>query len=114
MSESKEEEEAAQALQELFHACAADLLSIARFEPFVRRLFQSPPGVWQPVADLCAGMEELPDNTTELLADEGERFVTTHLPWPEPTALGYATVLFLHTDTLWSFAAAYNRGRLMD
>jgi hypothetical protein len=90
----------------------ADLLSERRFEPFVRRLFASPPGAWLRVAECCGGLGELPRHAAELFADHADALVVTHLPWPEQEGVGYALVLFVHHRELWSTIAAYNCQRL--
>jgi len=62
----------------------ADLLSFEKFGPFVRRLFECPPGAWRTVAGLCGGMPELPGHAAELFAGHGDSLVATHLAWPGP------------------------------
>jgi hypothetical protein len=99
-------------LEDSLSSVCADLLSERRFEPFVHRLFASPPGSWQTVAECCGGLPELPHHAAELFADHAEALVVTHLPWPEAESAGYALVLFVHHGELWSTIAAYNRQRL--
>ena len=99
-------------LEDSLSSVCADLLSERRFESFVRRLFASPPGAWQRVADCCSGMPELPRHAAEVFANHAAALVVTHLPWPEPDSAGYAMVLFVHPGELWSTIAAYNRRRL--
>lgn len=96
-------------LEDLLSSVCADLLSERQFELFVSRLFASPLGIWQTVAECCCGLPELPRHAAKLFADHAAALVVTHLPWPEPDSPGYALVLFVHSGELWSTIAAYNR-----
>ena len=93
---------------------AADLLSSSRFnDPFLRRLFETPAGVWRTVAACCAGAEMLPGFAAEAFVDHAERFVVTYLPWPGvPLDDPYCMILFVHDDNLWSTVALFNRACL--
>jgi hypothetical protein len=100
-------------LPETLSVIAADLLSEKRFEPFIRRLFADPPGVWHRVADLCTEMGDLPHGATEVFNLQAEQFQVTYLPWPEAVA-GHADclILFIHDVELWSTIAYFNRAAL--
>jgi hypothetical protein len=98
---------------ERLSSIAADLLSERRYEPFVRRLFASPPGEWQGVAACCSGLPVLPDFSGNVFAEHAESFVVTHLPWPgSPDGDRYALVVFVHLEELWSTVASYNLATL--
>lgn len=96
-------------LHDSLSSLCADLLSLAKFEPFVHCLFATPAGAWRTVAECCGALPELPDQAAELFANHGNSLVVTHLPWPEPGDNGYALVLFVHGGEMWSSIAAYNR-----
>jgi hypothetical protein len=101
-------------LEDMLSSVCADLLSERRFEPFVRRLFASPSGSWQSVAECCNGLPALPSLASELFAAHAEALVVTYLPWPDPDSSGNVLVLFVHSGELWSTIAAYNRQRLSE
>ena len=61
---------------------AADLLSYRHYEAFVRRVFDSPTGLWLSVSTCCAGLATLPDFAAEVFAEHAESFVVAYLPWP--------------------------------
>jgi hypothetical protein len=99
-------------LAERLSSIAADLLSVKRFEPFVRQLFAAAPGSWQTVAACCSALAGLPQHAAEAFAHHGDSFVVTYLPWPGGSYGRphdrYALVLFVHNEELWSSIAAYN------
>ena len=100
-------------LRDKLAGVAADLLSVRRFQPAVRRIFAVPAGTWQPVASCCAGLVELPEFAAELFAEHAERFVVTYLPWPAQVEdEASCLVLFVHDDELWSTIAYFNRASL--
>ena len=85
-------------LEDSLSGVCADLLSERRFEPFARRLFSSPPGVWRTVAGCCVELPELPRHAAELFAGHAAALVVTHLPWPKAESDGYSLVLFVHRE----------------
>ncbi|WP_165247249.1 hypothetical protein [Paludisphaera soli] len=100
-------------LQENLHAIAADLLSLKRFQPVMRRIFAVPAGVWQTVASCCSGEFDWPESAAEIFAGHADQFVVTYLPWPGLTECDPGCmVVFVHGAELWSTVAYFNRATL--
>ena len=98
-------------LPELLSSFSAKLVSEQRYEAFVRSLFRSPAGVWRRVGELCAGLPGL-ERHESLLRENHDSFVVTYLAHPEDASGGYAVILFVHLERMWSTPAIYNRRRL--
>lgn len=96
-------------LHDCFSSICADLLSYEKFEPFLVKLFQVPPGIWLTVAECCDTLDELPHGAAEVLSNHRELLMVSHLPWPAADSDRYSLIQFVHSSELWSTIAQYNR-----
>jgi hypothetical protein len=88
-----------------FGNLCTDLVSLARLEPGLRRLFQNGAGEWISVAELYRAVGPSDEPIKPELA-------AVWLPSPTGTP-GYVVILFCDEDSQWSLTAYYNRGRLL-
>lgn len=83
----------------------ADLVGMAKNEPFPLYLLRCKAGEWFRVRDISREVELSADEVTDQL------FVT----WlPDPMAEeGYSVIMFYDAESMWSTAAHYNRQRVL-
>lgn len=83
-----------------------DLVSLRRLEPSLLCLFQcKQAGEWTPVGELYDSAGGSPESIKSEL-------VAAWLPDPSGDR-GYAVIVFYDDETKWSFAAHYNKDRLL-
>jgi hypothetical protein len=89
-------------LVRLNNACA-DLLALKKWEGFPRHLLTGGEGTWVNVSEICG----------RIGIDPGATPVDLFVTWlPEPTAEGFAVILFYDASSSWTMTANYNRERL--
>jgi hypothetical protein len=92
---------------------ACDLLTEAKNQAAVQRLFEAKKAHWVTVRDLCSTVSGLQETYEELSKQLPSDLVVTWLDCPgDREAQNNAVVLFFVEDLLWSKIAVFNRGGL--
>jgi hypothetical protein len=99
-------------VREQLETLCADIVSLRRNEPFLRRLFQAGMAEWRSAAHLCDGLPELAVDIAELERRAGDslRVMWVDRPWGE--VADHCLVIFYLEETISGFFATYNRARL--
>lgn len=98
-------------LEEELADFTADVLALKTYESSLRRLFDSPSGIWSDLETLLEGNRQAVNEIATLQSNcQGVLRVT----WLNPPNLdmGYCLVLFYVESLGWNSLAVYNKARL--
>jgi hypothetical protein len=98
--------------REQLETLCADIVSLRRSEPVMRRLFRVGMAEWRSAAHLCDGLPELAAAIAELERRTGDslRVMWVDRPWGE--VADHCLVIFYLEGMISGFFAIYNHGRL--
>jgi hypothetical protein len=91
----------------------ADLLALKSNQPFLKALFDQPPGYWLELKTLCSNLNNAVMIDLAALEAQGQgQLRVTWLEHPE-TSLDYCLVLFYFDSLGWNSLALYHRSQIV-
>jgi hypothetical protein len=100
--------------QELLDGLAdfiADLLALKSNQPFLKALFEQPPGYWLELKTLCSSLHAVVSDLATLESQGQGQLRVTWLEYPE-TSPDYCLVLFYFDSLGWNSLALYHRSQI--